>query len=179
MNVLTIIFIIIIILSTLALLYVMTYNKLQYYRTRIEISENNIDETIRHKYDLICDINADIKSVITNKDYLKEYIDMKNQRLTNYESDRKLVQAVNIIRELVNDHNKLNTKEIKNKLNKIRTLDETLTSSKNFFNKYTTELNQVIRIFPTNIVAKNHKFKIKPYFDNKNMQDAVIDDFKL
>ena len=40
-------------------------------------------------------------------------------------------------------------------------------------------LNTVIRKFPTNIIAKIHRFKIKPFFDGKNMQDAVIDDFKL
>ncbi len=179
MEYISIILIAIVVVGLLALLYVTTYNQLQHFKTRIEISENSIDESLRKKYDYICAINSEIKNVIKDKDYLKEYIDLKNHRLTNYETDRKLIEAVNLITELIADHSKLDNKKVNNTLSEIKKLDQGLTASKNFFNKYTTELNNIIRKFPTNIISKRHGFKIKPYFDNKNMQDAIIDDFKL
>ncbi len=166
-------------LSLVALLYVTTYNQLQHFKTRIEISENHIDDALRKKYDHICQINSEIKNIVKDKDYLKEYIDLKNHRLTNYETDRKLIEANTIIEELILDHSKLDNKKVNELRSEIKKLDIELTASKNFFNKYTTELNGIIRKFPTNLIAKKHKFKIKPYFDNKNMQDAIIDDFKL
>ena len=110
---------------------------------------------------------------------MKDYIELKDKRITNYEMDRKLTEAMNIITEVKNDHEKLNNKEFNELLKKIDELNETLASSKTYYNNNTSKLNQIIRKFPSNIVAKIHRYKIKPFFDGKNMQDAVIDDFKL
>ena len=86
---------------------------------------------------------------------------------------------MNIILEVKNDYSELDTKEFNNDIKEINKLNETLISCKTYYNKNTTELNQIIRKFPSNIVAKIHRYKIKPFFDGKNMQDAVVDDFKL
>ncbi len=179
MDPIVIFLLLIILISALLIAYIVTYNKLHYYKVRIDVAENMIDNSLREKYDLLCDLNIDIKKVTKDKDYLKEYVEYKNQRLTNYQVDRKLVEGFNLINELVNDHNKLTTKKFLRKLDKVVAINEELETGKNYFNKHTTKMNMLIRTFPTNIVAKRHKFKIKPYFDNKNTEDAVIDDFKL
>ena len=146
---------------------------------KIEKAEGIIDESLRQKYDIISKLNIAIKKVVTKKDYLKEYIDLKDKRISNYELDRKLTEAYNIILEVKNDHEELNTKEFNKDLKEIDKLNETLTSCKSYYNSNTSELNKIIRKVPTNLVAKIHGYKIKPFFDGKNMQDAVIDDFKL
>ena len=179
MNTVSIILLIIIIISIIALIYVITYNNLVNYKIKIEKAEGIIDENLRQKYDLIAKLNIAIKKVVTKKDYLKEYIDLKNKRISNYELDRKLTEAMNIILEVKNDHSELDTKEFNKDLKEIERINETLISCKTYYNKNTTELNQIIRKFPSNIIAKIHHYKIKPFFDGKNMQDAVIDDFKL
>ncbi len=179
MNTVSIILLIIIIISIIALIYVITYNNLVNYKIKIEKAEGIIDENLRQKYDLIAKLNIAIKKVVTKKDYLKEYIDLKDKRISNYELDRKLTEAMNIILEVKNDHSELDTKEFNKDLKEIERINETLISCKTYYNKNTTELNQIIRKFPSNIIAKIHHYKIKPFFDGKNMQDAVIDDFKL
>ncbi len=179
MNLFEIILIIIIIASLLIIMYATIYNNLVSYKLKIEKAEGIIDESLRKKYDIICKLNIPIKKVVTKKDYLKEYIDLKEKRISNYELDRKLTEAHNIILEVKNDHEKLDAKEFNKSLKEIDKLNETLTSSKIYYNKNTGELNKLIRKFPTNIIAKIHGYKIKPFFDGKNMQDAVIDDFKL
>lgn len=173
------ILIIIIIFGLLAILYAITYNNLVTYKLKIEKSEGIIDESLRQKYDTIAKLNVLIKKVITKKDYLKEYIDLKDKKISNYELDRKLTEAENIIFEVKNDYSELNNNDFNNELKEINRINENLISSKNYYNRNTSELNKVIRKFPTNIVAKIHRYKIKPFFDGKNMQDAVIDDFKL
>lgn len=175
----SIILLLIIILGTIAIFYVITYNNLVNYKIKIEKAEGIIDESLRQKYDLIAKMNLAIKKVVTKKDYLKDYIDLKDKRISNYELDRKLTEAMNIILEVKNDFEELNTKEFNSDLKEVNVINETLISCKNYYNKNTTELNQLIRKFPSNIVAKIHRYKIKPFFDGKNMQDAVIDDFKL
>ncbi len=175
----SIILLLIIIVGTIAILYVITYNNLVNYKIKIEKAEGIIDENLRQKYDLIAKMNVAIKKIVTKKDYLKDYIDLKDKRISNYELDRKLTEAMNIILEVKNDYSELDTKEFNNDIKEINKLNETLISCKTYYNKNTTELNQIIRKFPSNIVAKIHRYKIKPFFDGKNMQDAVVDDFKL
>ena len=179
MNIASIILLIIIIIGIIALVYVITYNNLVNYKIKIEKAEGIIDENLRNKYDLIAKMNIAIKKVVTKKDYLKDYIDLKDKRISNYELDRKLTEAMNIILEVKNDYSELDTKEFNNDLKEVNKINETLTSCKTYYNKNTTELNKIIRKFPTNIVAKIHRYKIKPFFDGKNMQDAEIEDFKL
>lgn len=175
----TIILAIIIIVGIALYKYATIYNLLGHYKTRIEVAENTIDENLRKKFDTICEINIEIKKECKDKDYLKEYLDLKDKKTSNYEVDRKLTEAMNLIKELQNDHKKLNNANLNKMIKEIKELDEQLTAAKNFFNKNTSTLNGFIRKTPNNIVAGIHKFKIKPFFDNKNMQDAVIDDFKL
>ena len=175
----SIILVIIIIIGMISLLYVITYNDLVSYKIRIEKAEGIIDEKLREKYDLIAKMNINIKKVVNKKDYLKEYIELKDKRISNYEMDRKLTEAMNIILEVKNDYSELNNKEFNDNFKKIEEINETLISCKTYYNKNTSELNKIIRKFPSNIVAKIHRYKIKPFFDGKNMQDAVIDDFKL
>ncbi len=175
----SIILLFIIIIGVLLIAYVITYNNLVNYKLKIEKAEGIIDENLRQKYDLIAKLNITIKKVVTKKDYLKDYIDLKDKRISNYELDRKLTEAMNIILEVKNDYSKLNTESFNTDIEAIKDINETLASCKTYYNKNTSELNQIIRKFPSNIVAKIHRYKIKPFFDGKNMQDAVIDDFKL
>lgn len=179
MNFQSIILILIIVLGIVAIFYVITYNNIMSYKLRIDKAEGIIDESLRKKYDTIAKLNVMIKAVVTKKDYLKEYIDLKEKRISNYDLDRKLTEAENIILEVKNDFSELNNKEFLKELRAINRINEDLISSKNYFNRNTAELNKLIRKFPTNIIANIHHFKIKPFFDGKNMQDAVVDDFKL
>lgn len=179
MNLTTIILIIIIVLGIIGLIYVISYNNLVEYKIKIEKAEGLIDDSLRQKYDKITELNSLIKKVVTKKDYLKEYIDLKDKRISNYELDRKLTEAMMLIKEVKNDYEELDNKDFNKELTDIEAIDESLLSGKNYYNKYTSELNRIIQKFPTNIVAKIHRYKIKPFFDGKNMQDAVIDDFKL
>ncbi len=173
------ILVIIIVCGLLAIVYAYIYNNLVSYKLKIEKAEGIIDESLRQKYDIIAKLNIAIKKVVTKKDYLKEYIELKDKRISNYELDRKLTEAYNIILEVKNDFEELDTKEFNKDLREIDKINETLTACKTYYNKNTGELNNIIRKIPTNIVAKINGYKIKPFFDGKNMQDAVIDDFKL
>lgn len=179
MKLLIILLIIIIILGTIAIFYIITYNNLMIFKTKIEKAEGIIDEELRNKYDIINKLNLSIKKIIPKKDYLKEYIDLKEKKISNYEMDRKMIEAHNIVLELKEDNQNLNTKEFKKYLKKIEEINETLASCRNYYNKNTNEVNKLLRKFPSNIVGKIHRMKIKPFFDGKNMQDSIIDDFKL
>lgn len=181
MNFLIFLLILIVIAGTLGIIYVINYNKMQYLKTKIEQSEGIIDETLRERYDLLVRANDIIKSTLNDdKDYLKEYINLKNKNLTNFEMDRSLRKAFIVLNKFNDDYKEIqNNKEIKEIFNSIKESNEKLTATTSYYNKNTNILNGYIRKFPSNIIAKFNNFKIRPFFDGKNMNDEIYDDFKL
>ena len=173
--------ILIIIAGILGIIYVINYNKMQYLQTKIEQSEGIIDETLRERYDLLVKADNLVKSVIKdNKDYFKEYVNIKTDTLTNFEMDRKLKNAFNLLYKFKDDYKELDSnKELKEILSSIKESNEKITASTEYYNKNTNELNGYIRKFPSNIVAKINHMEIKPFFDKKDMTDNNYSDFKL
>ena len=92
----------------------------------------------------------------------------------------KAAEYENILNQLKADYAVLeDSKEFRKLLSEMKKVEEKLQAAKSFYNKYTSELNDLIRLFPSNVVAKMHGISIKPFFDGKNMQDEIFDDFKL
>lgn len=177
-----IIFLLIVIaVSVLAIIYINSYNDLQYLKTKIEQAESVIDESLRTKYDLIVRANSIIKKELkTKKEYFKGLASFKDKKISNFDFDRTLIEYQNTLNDLINDHEKLSkNKDLDNILYDIKSEDEKLVSGKNYYNKNTTESNHLIRKFPSIVIAKLLHYKVRPYFDGKNMQDEDIEDFKL
>lgn len=181
MNLFFLFLILVIIGASMAIVYVLYFNKMQFLRTKIENAEGTIDETLRKRYDLLIRANDIIKSTLKdNKEYFKEYINLKNKKVTNFEMDRKLKEAFNLLYKFRDDYPLLaENKELKEICTNIKELDEKIAAITNYYNKNTNELNGFIRKFPSNIVAKFHHFEVSAFFDGKDMTDDIYDDFKL
>jgi len=181
MQIVYIILILIFIIGILGIGYVHYFNELQYTKTKIEKSEGIIDEVLRQRYDIVIRTSDIIKTNLKEKkDYFKEYISLKEEKISNFDIDRRLKEAINIIMNLRNDypvlHDNSGMKEI---VNEIKETNEKLSAAVSYYNRYTNQLNGLIRKFPSNIIAKIHHFAIKPFFDGKDMNDADELDFKL
>lgn len=170
-----------VILGVLAIIYVVFYNKLQTANTKIQQAESIIDDTLRDKYDAMVKINAVYKSLgKSKKDYLKALDELKEQKITNFDLDRKLSEIHNTILQMKNDIQELQTnKDFKENMSSIKKADEKLSAAKTYYNKYTNNQNELVRTFPSNIIARIHGYKSTPFFDGKDMQDDIYDDFKL
>lgn len=172
---------VIIILGAIGIGYVIFFNKLQTANTKIEKAESIIDETLRKKYDLLCQINIIYKKIIKNsKEYFKVLDELKNKKISNFDLDRRLGEIFNVIIEIKNDNKVLQEdKDIKKIINEIKSADEKLLAAKIYYNKYTNLQNELVRTFPSNIISKLHGYQVRLFFDGKDMQDDVINDFKL
>ena len=60
-----------------------------------------------------------------------------------------------------------------------KNINEKLVAGISYYNKHVTDINNYIRKFPNNIIAKIHHIKAKTFFDGKDMTDTDIEDFKL
>ena len=173
---------IILILACLSVIvYIFYYNKLQDCKLKIDESENIIDERLRNKYDLLVNISKVIEDHVKDeKISFKELNDLKEMEISNFDLDRKLNEFVNLINTINNDYKELDDiDEYSNLLDKIKRVDEELTAAKKFYNTYIGDSNELVRKFPSNIVAKFHNIKLKNFFDGKDMNDEIIKDFKL
>ena len=175
------ILLIIIILGCLGgIFYIISFNKLNDLKTKINEAEVIIDENLRIKYDTLIRISNSIKKHMkTDKNYFKDYEKLNTMNLSNFDMDRKLNEGLTLILKMCDDLGLDKNKELNEDLEKIRELDEKLCAAKNYYNKNTSLENAIIRRFPTNVIAKIHKFKIKLFFDGKDMDDEIIDDFKI
>jgi LemA protein len=154
---------------------------MQFLKTKIEQAEGIIDESLRERYDLLVRASDIVKSELNDgKDYFKEYINLKNKQVTNFLADRKLKEAFNILSKLNDDYPILQkNKELKDIFVSIKASNERISATTSYYNKNTNELNEYIRKFPSLIIAKINNFKIKPFFDGKDMTDDIYDDFKF
>ncbi len=181
MNLFYILLIFIIFCSTSGIVYVLFFNKMQYLRTKIEQAEGIIDETLRKRYDALVRADNIIKTSLQDgKDYFKEFLALKNKKISNFEMDRKLKEAFALLYKFKDDYPDLGTnKELKEIFSTIKETDEKIAAFTSYYNKNTTELNEMIRKFPSNMIGKIHHFQLSAFFDGKNMNDDIYDDFKL
>ena len=165
----------------LAIFYVAIYNKIQVLNIRVNEAETIIDEELRKKYDLILQSEAIIKKTTKKEITLfQELKELKSKDISTFDFERKCVEGYNLIKQIQSDYENLDKNdEFLKIVNSIMDSNEKLEAAKSFYNKYTSKLNEVIKKFPSNIVALIHQVKVKTYFDGKNMFDEEIEDFKL
>ena len=167
-------------------LYISMYNKIQDYIIKINEVEAIIDTNLRNKYD---NINKSVSIIKANdkinknidKNMFEEIVKLRNIKISNFDLDRKLIEAYNEFIVLKDKYKKEleESEEIKNITKKLETIDENLDVNREYYNKNIAEYNKLIKMFPTNIIAKINKYEEKLFFDKKDMSDDDYNDFKL
>ena len=110
----------------------------------------------------------------------EEIVKLRNKKISNFDLDRKLIEANNNFITLKEKYKELKeNEEIINISAKIDELDEKLEVNRDYYNKNIAEYNKLIKLFPTNIVARLCKYEEKLFFDRKDMSDDDFNDFKL
>ena len=105
-----IILIIIVVIFLLFIAFNIIYNKFQDYIIRINEVEGKIDEAIREKFDIIIKLNNIIKEKIKTKKVLVDDISkLKDKKISIFEIDRKLVEALNKINFVKSQYTELET----------------------------------------------------------------------
>lgn len=178
---LTILFIIIIIFILIAITYIYFYNKINDTIIRVDEAEARIDSNLRDKYDLINRCVTILKSKTeTDKDSFKEIIKLRSRKISNFKLDRILANSNNELIAYCEEHKELKENEEIYKASKqLELIDDELITLRNYYNANISEYNKLIKKFPTNLIADFKKYKERPFFDLKNMQDEDIEDFKL
>ena len=160
--------------------YINTYNRYQNYIIRINEAEANIDSTLRKRFDLLNKSIGIIKSNTEKEAVLDTISNLRSKKLTNFELDRRLYEAINEFSKYKEDYPDLKMNEGYMKIDLgLSETEAEIVASRKYYNDIITDYNKLVRTFPSNVVAKISKYKVRTYFDGKNMNDEIVNDFKL
>lgn len=180
MNTFSIFLIFIIIICSILIWFFATYNVYQSFTIRINEAENFIDNTLRKRFDLLNKSVSIIKSHTKKKEKVLESITkLKSTKLSNFELDRKLYDAINEFNKYKEENEKLSNNEnfIKIDLSLFESEAE-IVAARKYYNDIITDYNKLTSSFPSNIVGIICKYKKKPYFDGKDL-DSTEDNVKI
>ena len=157
------------------------YNKYQNYIIRINEAEANIDSTLRKRFDLLNKSIGIIKANAQVEDNVLEVIvKLRSKKLSNFELDRQLYEAINEFNEIKEEHPELKNSETFIKIDLgLAESEAEIVASRKYYNDIITDYNHLVRVFPSNIVAGMCKYKQKLYSDGKDMSGDIVNDFKL
>ena len=149
--------------------YTLVYNKFQNYIIKINEAEANIDATLRKRFDLL---NKSIKVIKANTnvktDVLELIVKLRSKKLTNFELDRQLYDAINEFNEYKEKYEKLKESEAFVKIEiGLNESEAEIEAARLYYNDTITEYNRLAKHIPTNFVALLHKYTAKPYYDGK------------
>ena len=176
-----IILVILVLLFSIFIIANIIYNKFQDYIIRINEVEGKIDESLRNKYDDIMKLNNIIKEKIkTDKELVDDLSNLKNEDKTSFEIHRALIDSFNKIDFVKKQYKELkNSKEVDELYNDISDIDESLSAYIKYYNDNISLYNKFIRKFPYNIIGIILKYREKKFFDGKDLNDEITNDFKL
>lgn len=181
MEVFLAIVIVFIIICLILIWFFWTYNNYQNLIIRINEVESRIDSTLRKRFDLLNKSINIIKANINEKgDVLEIIVKLRSRKLSNFELDRYLYDAINEFNNYIEKHKEINSNETIIKINSdLNKTEHEINAFRKYYNDNITKYNQLIKKFPTNLVGNILKYNEKLYFDGKNMSDDIINDFKL
>lgn len=180
MNLIVIGCILIIVVCLVLIGYISIFNKYQEYIVRINEAEVEIDTILRKRFDLLNKSISIIKGNTKEEEVLELIVKLRSRKLTNFELDRQLYDAINEFNEYKDKYPELKESDnfIKIELGLTESEAEIIACRK-YYNDIITDYNRLIRAFPSNLVAKFAKLKERTYFDGRERNDEVLNDFKL
>ena len=175
-----IILIILVVIFSIFLIVNIIYNKFQDFIIKIKEVEGKIDDTLRDKYDDLLKINNIVKEKInTDKEIIDDLENIKTDEKTSFEIHRILKESFNKLDFIKKQYDELNTEDVNKLFCEINEMDESLNAYIKYYNENIVDYNTYIRKFPYNIIGIILKYKEKSFFDNKDLNDENIKDFKI
>ncbi len=171
-----------IILICLILIWIASiYNRFQVFIIRINEAETNIDSVLRKRFDLLNKSSEIIKeNTDADENVLNQVEKLKSKKLSNFELDRKLYDALKEFNRYKERFPKIKNNDAFVKIDvELNESEAEIVAFRKYYNDIITDYNKMVKSFPSNLVALMFKFKSKLYFDGKDMSDDDIHDFKL
>lgn len=169
-----------IVLCVLFIWGITTYNKFQSFIIRINEAEASIDSVLRKRFDLLNKSINVIKSNTETEEVLESIVKLRSKKLTNFDLDRQLYEAINEFNGYKESYEALKSCDSFIKIEiALNETEAEIFACRKYYNDIITDYNKCRRSFPSNLIAIIFGYKDKTYFDGKDMNDDIVNDFKL
>ena len=162
---------IVIVICLILILLVATYNHFQDYIIRINEADVNIDAVLRKRFDLLNKSIGIIKAnVETEEEVLEGIVKIRSKKLSNFELDRNLYDAINEFHTIKEKYPELQTNEefLRIEINLMESESE-IVGLRKYYNDIITDYNKLVKSCPSNFIAIIKNYKTKDYFDGNNL----------
>ncbi len=162
-------FIVVLILTIIiacALFFINKYNELNEISVKMNKAQENISNYLQEKYTKMYECYRIIKKNIKKKDYLKDFNELKIDKVSTYELDTELNNYYELMNELKDTYKSLNSKEYKKLLEEVLVISEKVIANEKYFNKYNNVLIKKITGI-NKIIANIGKIKVKTSYEIK------------
>ena len=149
------------------IIFTLNYNKFQIALIKISEACENIDILLYKKLELITNIN----NIIEDKNKHKKIdivTNIENKEMNNFELNKKLNEYSNNILEMIeyNKDVKFNDDEMK-LVEELKKYNNDLQGAERYYNDNVVEYNKLVKCFPSNIIGKIYKYKVKEFYSNE------------
>ena len=163
---------IVIVVCLILILLIATYNHFQDYIIRINEADVNIDSVLRKRFDLLNKSIGIIKANVKEEEILEDILKLRSKKLTNFELDRNLYNAINEFHAIKEKYPELQTNEefMKIDINLMESESE-IVGLRKYYNDIITDYNKLVKSIPSNLIAILKGYKTKDYFDGSNVDE--------
>ena len=154
------------------------YNKFQILKIKISEAYNNMDILFEKKFNLLERAINIIKE--NNKQYKEELlldnlIKIKNKKIDRFELNHELTLAFRDYKSILDLDKKLAGLDALKSINEeLMNIDNDLNASKKYYNDNVVLYNNLIKCFPSNIVAKIKDYNKQDFFKEEKIETLEI-----
>ena len=165
----------ILIIFLLVITLIHQYNKFQLLIIKVNKGEQSISNALQDKYNILTRYYEILKNLIkTNKDDFEEF-NLLNTKSSIYKLDKKVKEMNNIIDKYLDNNEKLIKNQNIIKINKeLHESNISLNGCKKYYNDNLINYNHLCSSFPSKIVAKIYRYKVKDFIDEDLEKDFKI-----
>lgn len=173
---------IIVAIITLIMIFIIVevsyFNKFQLLNIKISEAFNNIDILFEKKLNLLERCVTIVKD--SNKKYkdemlLDNLVKIKNQKINRFDLNKELTLALREYYSLLDLDKKLSEiQALKNINDDLDDIDNDLNAAKKYYNDNIVLYNNLVRCFPSNIVAKIFHYKKEDFFKEEKIETLEI-----
>ena len=178
--------IILIVVVVLLLLFVVgNYNKLVHARNKVENQFSQIDIQLKRRADLIPNLVETVKGYAKHeKETLQGVIEARNKAVSagsvneKIEANNELTGALNKLLAVAEAYPDLKANDnFKDLQSNLKETEDKITYARQFYNDSAMNFNNVVQMFPSNIIAGMFGFKKFDYFkiDEKDKETPKVE----
>lgn len=168
----------------LPLIYVLAiYNRLVSIRAHMRESWSDVDVELKRRYELIPNLVETVKGYATHeRETLEQVTRLRNQAAANHDDlssqsrdEQALIEGLRRIFVVVEDYPELKSdKNFRQLQAELANTEDRIAAARRFFNGNVRELNQLVEMFPSNLIAGAFGFSRSEYFQlDDDRQRAV------